>query len=416
MSLKTPLTALVMLLTAAAPSEAATQLTYLIGGKPTALVWQRSSFPLEYSIDAEAASRIPGSTGTVAQSFAAWEDRATAVTFAAPATGRVKAGRDSINAVSISPDLMENSGFLAYTTTWFDDRGSITEADIQIDDAAAASPGVRALIAHEAGHLLGFDHSAVVSAAMYPFITDGAPQLDSDDRTALMHVYRREITSPDRASIAGRVVNAMGGVFGAQVVAVNSSGSPVASALTDSDGSFRIDALSAGQYRIYAEPLDGPVESRNLSGVWAGGSSRFRTQFHGTAITVAEGQAASVELRVEDLSARLNPKWIGVMAPDAAGVSLSSMPATLRAGDIVVIAVGGDGFIGGTTKFQILNSGIARASDFSYGANYVSALFRVPAETSAGSMVVVVDNGDEQATLTGALRLMQPVRQRAARR
>ena len=89
------------------------------------------------------------------------------------------------------------------------------------------------------------------------------------------------------------------------------------------------------------------------------------------------------------------------------------MPLELRAGQTVSIALGGDGFLGGITTFEILNPGFKRISDFKWSANYVSATFEVLLNAPTGSVVVLAHSGNDSAALTGALRVEPKLRTRA---
>jgi len=53
-------------------------------------------------------------------------------------------------------------------------------------------------------------------------------------------------------------------IYGALVVAVNSSGQARASAVTDPNGEFTIQGLTAGTYTVYAEPMNQPFVSANV--------------------------------------------------------------------------------------------------------------------------------------------------------
>jgi hypothetical protein len=53
-------------------------------------------------------------------------------------------------------------------------------------------------------------------------------------------------------------------VFGAIVVAVNASGQPAASTLSDPSGLYTIQGLPAGSYTVYAEPLNGRIGVANI--------------------------------------------------------------------------------------------------------------------------------------------------------
>lgn len=192
--------------------------------------------------------------------------------------------------------------------------GQILDADIYFSpgnaqvtfatpQALAASPrayDLESLLTHELGHFLGFSHSAIWSAMMYPYapapgtFTGARPTtqqpdapLGDDDRTGLRVLYPDATDVLHVGSIRGRVLPAnplslpvsppeVTGIFGTQVVAVSSAtGAVVAGTLggwscagagpAQFDGSYEIDRLAVGQgYTVYAEPLDGAVVPAQL--------------------------------------------------------------------------------------------------------------------------------------------------------
>ena len=173
-----------------------------------------------------------------------------------------------------------------------------TQVTFATPSALPASPrayDLESLLTHELGHFLGFSHSAIWSAMMYPYAPapgtfngsrPSAEQpnasLGDDDRAGLRVSYPDPTDSMHVGSISGRVLPAnpfslpmsppgVTGIFGAHVVAVNSAtGAVVAGTLggwscappgpAQFDGSYEIDHLPVGQsYTVYAEPLDGVV-------------------------------------------------------------------------------------------------------------------------------------------------------------
>lgn len=411
---RTSLALLVLLVASAAHASA--RLTYMINGKPTSISWTTAAFPITWTLDARAADAI--APDTVNQAFSDWTEVAnSSIAFRTNGISAAPGGKDGINSVSLKNGLFASSGFIAYTTTWFDDVGNIQEADIEVDPAATGNGGdMETLVEHEVGHLLGLDHSAVLSSVMYPYIQDDAKTtLDGDDILAISSIYPARNFGTATATLRGNVFGSGAPIFGAQVVAVDGNGAPAATGLTDRDGKFDI-RVPAGTYSVYVEPLDGPVGPQNLSGVWRDGSDQgFRTDFvPNRKVSVSGGQISeSIELR-GDGPATINPRWIGTVTDGKKEVKLTSTVTTVRAGDTVTLAVGGDGIVGGLTEFEFLSPSVERVSEFNYGTNYLWATFHIKPGATPTSVVAIVRNGNDVATLTGALRITTEASRRRA--
>jgi hypothetical protein len=193
--------------------------------------------------------------------------------------------------------------------------GQILDADIYFNpnsaqityatpQALATTPpayDLESVLTHELGHLLGFSHSAIWGAMMFSFApTPGtisgvrpttqqpdAP-LGDDDRTGLRVLYPDSTDAVHRGTISGRILPAnplalptsppgVTGVFGSHVVAVDTtSGATVGATLggwsctapgpAQFDGTYEINGLAVGHsYTVYAEPLNGAVDSSRIS-------------------------------------------------------------------------------------------------------------------------------------------------------
>jgi hypothetical protein len=138
------------------------------------------------------------------------------------------------------------------------------QASFATPAALATAPGaydLESLLTHELGHWLGFDHSAVWRAIMFPFApppgeflgerpTVAAPDgpLSDDDRTGIRVLYPDPADTVNVGAIRGRVLPAnpfalasfpapaagesVTGIFGAHVVAVDAqTGSVIAGTL-----------------------------------------------------------------------------------------------------------------------------------------------------------------------------------------
>lgn len=231
-------------------------------------------------------------------------------------------GADGLNSICFDQmDMAFTPGVLAFTRVITSDvtgtqigsnpvsteLGQILDADIYFSpadpnttfatpQALPSSPkayDLESLLAHELGHSLGFSHSAIWSAMMYPFapapgtingarpttLQPDAPLAD-DDRTGPRVLYPDPADTLHQGSISGRIIPAnplalpasppgVTGVFGAQVVAVdNATGAVIGATLggwsctapgpAQFDGSYQISELPVGSsYTVYAEALNG---------------------------------------------------------------------------------------------------------------------------------------------------------------
>ncbi|MDX6529663.1 MAG: hypothetical protein QOH41_1953 [Blastocatellia bacterium] len=214
------------------------------------------------------------------------ETRSTAQTVSPPNAG------DRINLITVSADNAALFGLSASpgrTRVFSDSGGAIVEADIALNPnelfSSDGTPGtydLESTFAHEVGHLLGLEHSAVIGATMQPRQAQnglyGLPAftqrtLSEDDAAGARALYGSQA---GLGSISGKLIaNAFAGsskpIFGGHVFAEDAlTGRLIAGSITLASGDYRIDALEPGRYRLIGQSLDGPVGAADIAG--AGGS------------------------------------------------------------------------------------------------------------------------------------------------
>jgi hypothetical protein len=111
-------------------------------------------------------------------------------------------------------------------------------------------------LVHEFGHALGLQHtltSGVMSTAITRATTKGIP-LSPDDVAGISLLYPRPGYVATTGSITGRVTLAGAGVNLASVVALSTTGVAI-SAMTNPDGTYRLEGVPPGQYYLYVHPL-----------------------------------------------------------------------------------------------------------------------------------------------------------------
>jgi hypothetical protein len=239
-------------------------------------------------------------------------------------------GSDGLNALCFDQaDMAFTPGVLAFTRVITTDRlgvqvgsslvstqlGQILDADIYFNPSDSrttfATPQAlpttptaydfESVVTHELGHFLGFSHSAVWSAMMFPFaptpgtISGTRPTaqqpdgpLGDDDRTGLRVLYPDPADTLHQGSIRGRILPAnplalpasptgVTGVFGTHVVAMDNASGAIAGATIGGwsctepgpaqfDGTYEIDGLAVGHsYSVYAEALNGAVDPSQIN-------------------------------------------------------------------------------------------------------------------------------------------------------
>ena len=355
--------------------------------------------------------------------FKAWQDiESSAITFSYDGTTEnqvaVLDGTNLISFQDVSYDF--GSTTLAVTLVFSrpDIQGrAIVDADILFNpnevfslDGAPGTTDLESVAVHEVGHLLGLDHTAIVSATMNPQAGSGVTffrALQTDDRIACSVLYPAPGFSRSTGELAGRILLDGSGVYGAHVVALDQAGRAVNSALSGKDGSYRISGLSPGSYRLYAEPLDEPVgEGDILKPRLPSGrpdpepfDTRFATAFLGKEADNPTGEPVSVaagdSLTDLDIS-------VSLMAFPHLNLTSPHLGARFPRGFSKDIRVFGRG-LGFGSRYFVVGEGVVLESPAHIGGS--GAEFDVTVDSSAplGSRSLFVEKGGFLAALSGGV-------------
>src|ERR1041385_8364697 len=273
--------------------------------------------PVSFSISQSGSPQITNGSdfGAVQAAFQTWQNVGIAsISFQNAGTTPVsRVGQDGVNLITFVDDTVPLGSDTVSSTFSFltvDGTGTlvIQEADIALSTAVAFSTSaetgkydLQSVLTHEVGHFLGMDHSGLVSSVMAPYGLAG--QLDQrtltfDDMAGAATLYPNSSAFNTLGALSGTVIAGGDPVFGAHVVAIDVNGTPTVSAISNPDGSFQIPFLPAGSYRLYAEPLDGPVTEQNVGGTPSSFyyhlSLGFSTTYLGDVSDLSRAQTAQV--------------------------------------------------------------------------------------------------------------------------
>jgi len=264
---------------------------------------------------------------------------------------------DGISLLTIAA-TPENEAFNSDSTTgrtrvFFDpETGNIAEADVSINPRPRAEDGtelqfstdgtpgtydLEATFTHEIGHLLGLDHSSVLSSTMQgrqayngtfglPAMTERT--LSEDDRQKIRGLYGPKLRL---GRIEGRLSDnrtpgSLSPLNGVNVWAENVvTGRVIASDVTADDGTYHLEGLAPGQYRV-------------VVAAGADNAQKFRSFELSSQVVVKPDVATPLNSNlIPPQASSLNPKVIGLNA------ELSTVPLPLTPGKRVKVYLGGEG-------------------------------------------------------------------------
>lgn len=333
-------------------------------------------------------------------------------------------GGDGISLITIAAtppnlEIFKTGDHPARTRVFYDaETGEITEADIVINpmpysdwglplqfstDGTIGTYDLESTLAHEIGHLLGLDHSSLLSSTMqacqalngvYGIPAYTQRTLSEADQTAVRSIY-----SPDteRGTIEGRILNSLGGSTIVPLPDAHiwiesiASGRVVASTLTNSSGGFRIGNVSPGEYRVLIESRGGSVVGFPAFGKESVENHRPRSfcsvEISSKLRVVAQATSTAdyVFVPPQNSLARLSPRFIGTNGE----LSTVSLPAQI--GKTITIYVAGEGVdqvpgngVSVTSPFFIVDAASLQLEDFGDGAPVISFQVTISSETPDG--------------------------------
>jgi hypothetical protein len=334
------------------------------------------------------------------------------------------------------------SGLLGATyNDYFDDNTQI-EADIvfngvqyswsaDFNSADTAKQFIESTAAHEIGHFVGLNHSPVGGATML-FRSPGGVNvqagLSSDEIAAAKWLYGQASTLASLGRLRGNVTMNGSAVFGAVVIAENSSsGNVIAGTISGTDGAYDLPAVPPGQYGVRVTPLDPPVAAKDpflirgrdistrTNGVGGYLYDGVQTSFQPTTnviITLTAGAPVTHNFAVTRGDPAFRITHIRAPSAVAESFSWSPFPISLRPGQSnYFIGVASASLPTTNATLSVLGDGLTLGPpifDSILGSNFISVAIGVAGDATPGLRTFVVQRGNDVAYANGFLEI-QPV-------
>ena len=302
--------------------------------------------------------------GAARRALARWSSLANinfVVTWSAATSVSSADAGDGVNlvTVAITPEneLFNSDATTGRTRVFFNpDTGAIVEADISINPRPRAEDGtalqfstdgtpgtydLEATFTHEIGHLLGLEHSAVLASTMQsrqafngtfglPALTERT--LSEDDRQKIRSLYgpgQQRLGRIEGRLNDNRTPGALMPLSNVNIWAENAlTGRVMASDVTAGDGTYELEGLEPGNYRVMVSPAGG----ENVPG------AKFRSFELSNQVAVKANTATPLNHNlVPAQAASLNPKLTGLNG------ELSTVALPLEPGKRVKLYLAGEG-------------------------------------------------------------------------
>ncbi len=327
--------------------------------------WPRKSIPVAFSTsllapgaNMKADSDVVGAANRALARWSSLTNINFVVTWSSIASVSPSDSGDGVSLITIAV-TPENEAFNSDSTTgrtrvFFDpETGNIAEADISINprprdgdgtelqfstDGTPDTYDLEATFTHEIGHLLGLDHSPVLSSTMQGRQafngTFGMPAfnertLSEDDRQKVRSLYgpKQRLGRIEGRLSDNRTPGALTALNGVNVWAESvATGRVIASDVTAEDGTYRLEGLAAGQYRVMVASAAEFV------------TQKFRSFELSSQVSVKSDLPTPLNSSLVPFQASaLNPKVIGLNA------ELSTVALPLAPGKRVKVYLGGEG-------------------------------------------------------------------------
>jgi hypothetical protein len=243
--------------------------------------------------------------------------------------------------------------------------------------------------------------------------------MSSDDIAFARQVYPASASFASFGSIRGTVVSSSGHpILGGSVVAVDPATGVTIQAMTSLfDGTYTVSPAPVGNYVIYAQPLNGPVDPFDFDIDASLVTRSFRTTFAGGnaspwSTSVKAGLTAIANITVDSESPQLNIAFLGIGSAGGFDWSYADVK-TVKAGAFVDVLLWGPNLSATVTEDQlrILGPGVKiipgtlRSQKSAAVGGMIPIRFTVEVDPTASRTLISVGivKGSDAAVRSGGL-------------
>lgn len=362
--------------------------------------------------------------GAVRRSLATWEKAANIkfneVSSEKQSVSPAGAAGDGVSLITVAPtaeNLLlfggEASEIPAKTRVFYNRKGIITEADIVLNpyvqfstDGSFGSFDLEAVVTHEIGHLLGLEHSPLIGSTMqvnqgkngiYNLAQTTSRTLSGSDVSNIRALYGVKDGENCCGALKGKITLS-------PTLAANNfyvwledaqTGKIQAETLTQPDGTFSLEGLSAGRYRVLAQ--DSGEKQKNRKKTFSGGELGE--------VTIDNGKVAVLEKQIAFKERSFNLKYIGSSG------QISNIPISVSGGKSFQIYLGGENLnpnelnISASTPFIKVTPNTTVRQDFGDEISVLSFIITVKSNAPAGeySLRIQKNNGEVEYFVGGII-------------
>lgn len=363
-------------------------------------------------------------TGAVRRSLATWE-KAASIKFNEISSDKQSVSPagpagDGVSLISVAPtaeNLLlfggEASEIPAKTRVFYNRKGVITEADIVLNpyvqfstDGSFGSFDLEATVTHEIGHLLGLEHSHLTGSTMQTNqgkngiynLAQIAPRTLSDSDVANI---RALYGAKDDENCCGAL---KGKITLSPALAANNfhvwledaeTGKIQAGTLTQADGTFSLEGLSAGKYRLMAQ--DSGEKQKNRKRIFSGGELGE--------VSIENGKVAVLEKQIAFKERSFSLKYVGLYG------QISNLPVQVNGGKSFLIYLGGENLnpneltVSTNSPFIKVTPNTTAKQDFGDEISVLSFEISVKSNAPAGeySLRIQKNNGEVEYFVGGII-------------